>query len=73
MQLIKRPSQSSTQVFANVMTRCITESFYGTIAARTALYSELFTRALHAAREAKVVVYPFEGQGWESTLEQAAA
>ena len=73
VQLIKRPSQSSTQVFANVMTRCITESFYGTIAARTALYSELFTRALHAAREAKVVVYPFEGQGWESTLEQAAA
>jgi surface carbohydrate biosynthesis protein (TIGR04326 family) len=73
VQLIERPTQSSTQVFADVMTRCITESFYGTIAARTALYTELFTRALHAAPDAKVVVYPFEGQGWESTLEQAAA
>jgi len=72
-KLIERPTQTSMQVFARVMTRCITESFYGTIAARTALYTELFTRALHAAPEAKVVVYPFKGQGWETTLEQAAA
>ena len=72
-KLIEGPTQTSMQVFARVMTRCITESFYGTIAARTALYTELFMQALHAAPEAKVVVYPFEGQGWESTLEQAAA
>lgn len=71
-QLIERPTRIDTQVLARVMARCISESFYGTVAARTALYTELFTRALHAAREVKVVVYPFEGQGWETTLEQAA-
>lgn len=71
-RLIELPTRNRTQILARVMVRCITESFYGTVSARTALYTELFTRALHAAREAKVVVYPFEGQGWETTLEQAA-
>ena len=71
-QFISRSLAPKVQALTNVMSRCVNESFYGTIAARTSLYTELFSRALQTAQDAQLVVYPFEGQGWETTLEQAA-
>lgn len=47
------------------------QSVRGTVSARVALLAYGFRKALSSVREARLVVYPFEGQGWESLLEQA--
>ena len=54
-----------------VMAPTLVESFFGTVSMRSALYVELFDKALQQAEAPRVVLYPFEGQGWESSLEQA--
>ena len=48
------------------------ESMCGRSAARTALLYEGFLSALKGSRGIKLVVYPFEGQGWEACLESTA-
>lgn len=49
------------------------QSVRGTASARSALLATGFRAALKAIRGARLVVYPFEGQGWESLLEQACS
>ena len=46
-------------------------SFHGTAAARTALLAAGWHHALSRIEGAQLVVYPFEGQGWESLVEAA--
>ena len=50
-----------------------TNSVWGTASARTALLAAAFKNLLHHADDVQLVVYPFEGQGWESLLESACA
>lgn len=46
-------------------------SFHGTAAARTALLAAGWNHAVSRIEGAQLVVYPFEGQGWESLVEAA--
>ena len=46
-------------------------SFHGTAAARTALLAAGWHHALSRIEGAQLVMYPFEGQGWESLVEAA--
>jgi surface carbohydrate biosynthesis protein (TIGR04326 family) len=46
-------------------------SIRGTASVRVALLAETFKSAVRSAREVRAVIYPFEGQGWESLLEAA--
>lgn len=49
------------------------QSVRGTASVRSALLATGFRAMLRAIRGARLVVYPFEGQGWESLLEQACS
>ena len=48
-------------------------SVRGTASVRSAMLAVGFRSAIKAVRGARLVVYPFEGQGWESLLERACS
>lgn len=47
------------------------DSILGTASVRVAMLAEMFRSAIQSSRGVRAVVYPFEGQGWESLLEAA--
>ena len=47
------------------------DALFGTSSVRVALLAEVFRSAIKSSRGIRTVIYPFEGQGWESLLESA--
>lgn len=50
----------------------LSESVFGTSAARNALLHEGFLSVLRRAQGIRLIIYPFEGQGWETCLEASS-
>lgn len=64
---------SDLELIAPMLRADLLESLCGPASARVALLDASFEAALSRARDVRLLVYPFEGQGWEASLEAVSS